>query len=105
MFQIMQQHIVFVSREQMLKEEVTYYTGHAGQFEEKEAMYEVKIPTDTEDLGTDQYDNKDSSDEFIGLVVKGNFLDYQETFIKSMENTRNSYSMFGKPCIPHSLLH
>ena len=38
----------------MLKEEVTYYTGHPGQFEDEKIMYEVDISTDVGEQGTDQ---------------------------------------------------
>ena len=32
-------------------------------------------------------------------------LDCKEIFMKCVENTSDFYSMFGKPCIPHSLLY
>ena len=31
--------------------------------------------------------------------------DYKETFMKSMDNTRNFHNMFGKSCLVHSLLY
>ena len=46
---------MFESRQQRLKEKDIYYTGLPGQFEDGEAMYEVDIPTNTEEQGTDQY--------------------------------------------------
>ena len=44
-----QQDNMFESREQKPKE-VTYSVRLPGQFEDEEAMYEVNIPTDTEEL-------------------------------------------------------
>ena len=105
MFQLRQQDYGFESREQRLKEEMVYYAGLPAQFKGEDTMYDINIPTDTEELGTDQYDSEDSLVVFIGSAVEGDFLHYKETFNKSMENIRNSHSMFGKPFIPHSLLH
>ena len=42
-----------------LQEEVPYKTGLLVQFEDEKAMYEVDIPTDTEEPVTDQYDSED----------------------------------------------
>ena len=82
MFQLIQEDNVFESTEQKLKEEVTYYVGLAGPLNDKEAMYEVDIFTDTEEPETDQYDSEVSSDVFIGIAIEGDFVDYKETFIK-----------------------
>ena len=68
-------------------------------------MYEVDIPTDTEEQGTDQYDREDSSEVFIDPAVAGNFVRIQRYFITNMENTRTSHHLFGKPYIPHSSIH
>ena len=46
MYQLIQQDSVFESRQQKLKEEVTYYTWLPRQFMDEEAVYEVDIPTD-----------------------------------------------------------
>ena len=89
---------MFESREQKWKEEVTYFTGLPGEFEDEEAIYEEDIPTVTGEQGTGHYDDEDSSDVFIGPIAGG--LDYKKTVIKSMENTRNN--MLEKPCIPPS---
>ena len=58
MFQLIQQDNMFESREQNLKEEVSYYAGLPGQFEDEEVMYEVDIPIDCKELGSDQYESE-----------------------------------------------
>ena len=67
-------------REQKLREEVTFYDGHPRQFKDEEAMYEVDIPTDTEELGTGQYDTEGLSDMFIGPVSQEDFVRLQRNF-------------------------
>ena len=64
MFQLIQQGNVCQKRDQNLREEVTYSDGFPGQFKDDEAMYKLVIPTNTEELETDQYDSKDQSDMF-----------------------------------------
>ena len=90
---------------QKMMEKVTFYAWLLGQFKEEEAMYEVDIPTDPQELGTEQYDSKDSLGMLIAPSVERDFVRLQETFIKSVKNTRNTHNMFGKPCIPLSPLH
>ena len=58
---------------QKLKEEVPYYAGLPGQFEDDEAMYHKNIWTHSEEQETDQYNSEDSSDVFIGPVTEGDF--------------------------------
>ena len=58
---------------------MTYYTGLPGQSEDEEAMYKVDISTDTEGLGTDQYDSEDLSVVFIGPAA-GDFVLLQRDF-------------------------
>ena len=65
---------MFEDRECGLNREVVYYTGLPGQSEEKETTYEDNIPTGTEGPGNDQYDNKGSSDVFIGPASEGDFM-------------------------------
>ena len=77
MFQLIQQENVFERIEQKLKEEVTYYAGLPGQCEGEEAMYQVNIPTDLEEQGTDQYDSDDLSYVFIGWAAEGDFVRLQ----------------------------
>ena len=73
MLQLIEQDNMFWGRQQNLKEEVSYCAGPPGQLKDKEAMYEVDIPTDTKELGTDQYDSEDSSDMFPGPAT-GDFV-------------------------------
>ena len=80
MFQLIWQDIVFESREQNLKEEVTGYAGLPGQFEDEEAMYEVNSYMYTQELRTDPYDSEESSDVFVDPAAKGNFIRWQGDF-------------------------
>ena len=85
MFQLIQQDNVFERREPKVKEEVSYYAGLPGQFKDEKAMYEVDIPTDTEEQGTDQCDSKDLLDVFAGLAA-GDFA----------RSHRNFYQKYGQ---------
>ena len=77
MFLLIQQNNRFEKKEHMLKEEVTYYAGPPGQFEDEEVIYEVDIPSYTKEQGTDQCDTEDSSDEFTDLATEGEFVRLQ----------------------------
>ena len=68
-------------------------------------MYEDDIPTDTEELGTDQYDSEDLSNVFSGPTAEGDSVRIWGLLPKYMENTRSSHDMYGKPCIPHFPLY
>ena len=96
---------MFQRREQKLKDEVHNNVGLPRQFKVKESVYEVDVITDTEELWTDQYDSKASSDVFLAHLQKEMLLDYTETFIKCMGNTRNYQNILWKPCIPPFPLH
>ena len=75
-FPLIQYLYVFENREQMLQEEVIY-AGLPRQFKDEEVVCEEDIPTDTTELGNDQYDSEETSDVFIGPVAKGYFVRLQ----------------------------
>ena len=68
-----------------MKEEVTYYAGLPGQLEDEEAIYEEDIPTDTEELGTYQYDSEEPSDVLVGPAAEGDFVRLQRYFYQKYE--------------------
>ena len=57
-------------------------------------MYEVGMSTDTEELGSDQNDVKNHQMSLLAQLQKGILLDYNETLIKSKENTRYSHKLW-----------
>ena len=68
-------------------------------------MYEVDIPTDSEEQGTDQYDCEDSSDVFIDPATEADFARLQRDFFSNYGEHRELAQYVGKPCLPNSLLH
>ena len=55
-------------------------------------MYDMDIPTVTDNLRTGHYDNQMFS---WAQLQKKILLDYKKTFIKSMENTKTPTICFG----------
>ena len=66
-----------------VRKKLLFYAGLPGQVEDEEAMYEVDIPTDTEELGTDQYYSEDSLNIFIGLAIEGDLVRLQRDFYQN----------------------
>ena len=91
MLQLMQQANVFKKREQKLKEEVTYC---AGQFEDEEDIYEVDVSTDTEELGTEQYYSKDSSNVLLAQLQRGDFVRLQTDFYQKDGECKGILTIF-----------
>ena len=55
MFQLKKQDNVFERKDQVLKDEATYYAGLSGQLKDEDTIYEEDSPTDSEEQGTDQH--------------------------------------------------